>query len=1113
MNRITTASRIILFLRRKIGRAWLIFCCLACLVSSTRAANRTWTSAISGVFGAAGSWTGGVPGAADSATFVQAGTYTVTFDNTSIPVLPNPESNQDLFFQDGKVTFNSGSGGPYTYQLTGAGGDDAIITGNSLTLGTSGNPLHLMVDDALQIRGGANMTANFGSHITTTNLILGNSTAPAGNGTLVIDGTGSLLRVGTSAQIGAGGMTGTLTVRNNATADFNGTINLADGSISPLNTGILNVQSGGAITTASIRIGSSATNGQVGMLTVGSVVGTSTVTQDTNTSLIVGANLAGPTPNVATLNVDPHGVFNSGSGTGTITVNATGTINLIGTLNANGNVTVNGGLLHENNFAAFALAAGKTLLITNGGRSSFSSSGYVTATNANYNVAGAGSKLESTGAVSVQNNAAVNVSAGGLASSANRIDIGTNGNGTLSVDGSGSSAISTGAGASSWGGNGGNAFVMFTGDASGTFNNGINLNSGIVQVDSGADLSVGQLTISSFDGTAALFVEGGGSTVTQTGASALFVGDPSSNATGTSTILIGEFISGATFTTGTGVSTINKSGRVTIGSTFTTGSFFANGNVTIDGGVLEQKSGSLFQLAAGKTMTIQNGGLFSVSIYETDNAIYNVSGVNSKLESSIGGVLRIYHGGRVNVSSGGLVSSSLSLPIGLDGNGRLSIDGIGSTALANGTGTSFWGQSGNTATVTFTNNALGTFNGGIEMANSTAAGTTAVVNILSGADLNVAGKLLLAGLNGASSATLNVQGAGSTVTQTGANVLTVGHASAGTAIVSVLDGGAITSGTGIITIAQTGTLLLDGTNARGTFSANGAMTVLGSVQVGQLPGVAGGMLNVNAGLTIDGGTVHLIGGVINANSISPTNGGVFDVAGGTLHVDQFNGNLVNVGGTLAPGHSAGNTTIVGNYSQQTGAALEIEIGGLSAGSNYDLVGVTGTALLGGELQLALIGSFVPTAANTFTVLNAGGIVGVFSNVTTGQRLTTLDGNGSFRVNYGAGSAFNNNQIVLDAFQVVALPGDYNGNNVVDAADYVVWRKGLGTTFTQNDYDVWRSHFGQTAGSGSSAIAFADGAVPEPGVWILALVCPAATASLRRRRSRKIVVCAETSTME
>ena len=65
----------------------------------------------------------------------------------------------------------------------------------------------------------------------------------------------------------------------------------------------------------------------------------------------------------------------------------------------------------------------------------------------------------------------------------------------------------------------------------------------------------------------------------------------------------------------------------------------------------------------------------------------------------------------------------------------------------------------------------------------------------------------------------------------------------------------------------------------------------------------------------------------------------------------------------------------------------------------------------------------------------------------------------------------------------ALLGDFNGNGIVDAADYVVWRIGLGTTYTQNDYDIWRSQFGQTPGSaiGAAAEFFGSGSasVPEP----------------------------------
>jgi pimeloyl-ACP methyl ester carboxylesterase len=75
-----------------------------------------------------------------------------------------------------------------------------------------------------------------------------------------------------------------------------------------------------------------------------------------------------------------------------------------------------------------------------------------------------------------------------------------------------------------------------------------------------------------------------------------------------------------------------------------------------------------------------------------------------------------------------------------------------------------------------------------------------------------------------------------------------------------------------------------------------------------------------------------------------------------------------------------------------------------------------------------------------------------------------------------------------------FPGDFSGDGVVDSADYVVWRKGLGTEYSQDDYDDWRQNFGATAGAASTSASMLKAAVPEPtsGLVVIGTVCLAAT---------------------
>ena len=78
-----------------------------------------------------------------------------------------------------------------------------------------------------------------------------------------------------------------------------------------------------------------------------------------------------------------------------------------------------------------------------------------------------------------------------------------------------------------------------------------------------------------------------------------------------------------------------------------------------------------------------------------------------------------------------------------------------------------------------------------------------------------------------------------------------------------------------------------------------------------------------------------------------------------------------------------------------------------------------------------------------------------------------------------------------------VPGDFNGDNKVDAADYVTWRKnngtgnalpndnGLGTPIGMSHYNLWKANFGAMAGSGGGA-----GSVPEPGTFVYLVLAAA-----------------------
>ena len=642
----------------------------------------------------------------------------------------------------------------------------------------------------------------------------------------------------------------------------------------------------------------------------------------------------------------------------------------------------------------------------------------------------------------------------------------------------------------------GDAFNGSVGDGQVTVS-GVHTNGTASSWELGSRLAVGS------DGIGKLTVDGGGQVSSRFGSIGSSGGDGDATVTGDGsawTMTEHMFVGGDT--SSVGKLTVSDGGTVTAGPDVNVGSVNGNGEVVVtgDGSKFEITGGGMLRLGRGTTgtigtMMVADGGLLT---HDGDGILgeeamgtgeATVTGLGSHWEVTGAGSFLLVGNrgiGKLTVSDQGRVSNRVGEVGVFDGSdGEVTVTGAGS--LWDNSSALFVGDAGK-----------------------------GKLTIEAGGEVRYGAATAFIGNSAGSMGEVMVTGAGSVLN--GGGLLTLGENS-GSGSVSVSDGGQVnvpdvrigngdSNAISEISIQGVGArlnisndLIING-NANGTLAvSNGGRANATDVYVGGNANNGGGdgqlvlSGNSNTQVEIAGdlklwstGTVTMQGGTLDVDTFDNTEGGVFDLLGGTLQADRFEGNLVNEGGTVAPGPGLGSMLVVGDFTQEGNGTLAFEIGN---NGSHDLINVTGAADLDGLLAMTLVNSFVPEASETITLLIADSLLGIFDNAINSQRLDTTDGTGSFLVNYGIGSAFDNDQIVLSNFEANAfLPGDFDQDGDVDGSDFLNWQRNDGSA---SGLAAWEAQYGSP---GSSPLASSQ-AVPEPTTAIM-LTIAVACIPFRRR---------------
>ena len=247
-----------------------------------------------------------------------------------------------------------------------------------------------------------------------------------------------------------------------------------------------------------------------------------------------------------------------------------------------------------------------------------------------------------------------------------------------------------------------------------------------------------------------------------------------------------------------------------------------------------------------------------------------------------------------------------------------------------------------------------------------------------------------------------------------------------------------------------------GANNKATIAIDGASQIDGSID-----STESGKIDI-----APDSTVLLTGAVANNGlGVVVGSGGQAIYEGAVTGAADFAGPGTHTfAGSLSPGNSPAQVSVEGDAVFASTNTLKVELAGISAGTQFDVVAVAGEAWISGALDVKLLNGFTPALGNTFDILTAASVVGTFDSsvlpalgpglawqlqvLSTGVRLRVIesdsDGDGIPDANDNCTLEANPTQLDADADGYGnRCDADLNNSGTVTTADFGLLRSVLG----------------------------------------------------------------------